>query len=107
VKKLYSHESLITVTHLANVLTAAGLRAEVRNTRLGGVLGEIPFFECWPELWVADEDHAAAERLLQEALAEPGSGASAWRCPACGETIEPQFAVCWRCGEPAPENSGP
>jgi hypothetical protein len=21
-----------------------------------------------------------------------------WRCPNCGERIEPQFAVCWKCG---------
>jgi hypothetical protein len=45
-----------------------------------------------------DTDAARAETVLSDAL-RPASGskADAWRCPACGESIEGQFAACWRC----------
>ena len=78
-------------------LAQAGIACEVRNDRLGGIAGEIPFVECWPELWVRHAGDALRARgLLDEAL-RPAQAAESWTCPACGELIEPQFAQCWHC----------
>lgn len=98
-KKVYSHESIVTISHLRNLLEAQGVAAIVRNDRLFGVLGEVPFVECWPQLWVLDNlqaDHA--EQLIGAALAEPDDGFADWTCSSCGERIEGQFAACWQCG---------
>ena len=39
-----------------------------------------------------DPDRPVAE------LTRAGPGGAAWTCGGCGESIEPQFAVCWKCG---------
>jgi hypothetical protein len=107
-RKIHSAESLLEIAHLRNVLLTAGIDCVVRNDRLGGVLGEIPFLECWPELWVRDpRDTLRARGLIDEAL-RPATPDEPWLCPGCGERIEPQFTQCWRCAsgpagtEPAP-----
>jgi hypothetical protein len=81
----------------ADTLRAAGIRCEVRNTTLSGAMGEIPFLECAPQLWVLDElDESRAIDMLQQ-LRRPVTG-TPWRCTGCGEESEPQFGICWKCG---------
>lgn len=81
----------------ADTLRAAGIRCEVRNTTLSGAMGEIPFLECAPQLWVLDErDEERAIDVLRQ-LQRPVTGAP-WRCTGCGEESEPQFGTCWKCG---------
>lgn len=85
----------------ADTLRAAGIRCEVRNTTLSGALGEIPFLECAPQLWLTDgRDEARALEILQE-VRRPPTG-PAWRCAGCGEESEPQFGTCWKCGAARP-----
>jgi Putative prokaryotic signal transducing protein len=97
-KRISSLQSLADIGHLRNVLEQAGIRCLIKNEQLSGAVGEIPFFECMPELWILDEaDLPRAERLLEEFHAEPAAGLD-WRCSDCGEQNERQFAACWRCG---------
>jgi hypothetical protein len=85
------------------VLAAEGIRAELRNERLGGVAGEIPFLETWPELWVGELDFDRAQELIELELHGPGLEEPPWTCRACGEEIEGQFAECWSCGRARPQ----
>jgi hypothetical protein len=85
----------------ADTLRAAGIRCEVRNTALSGALGEIPFLECAPQLWLVDDADETRARSILHALKQPVSGA-AWCCATCGEESEPQFGSCWKCGAPRP-----
>jgi len=81
----------------ADTLRAAGIPCSVRNTALSGALGEIPFLECAPQIWLEREaDEARARQILLE-LQAPARG-PAWRCSGCGEILEAQFGSCWRCG---------
>ena len=101
-QKVFSHESLVLVSHVRNLLDGAGISTIIKNERLSGALGEIPYLETWPELWVvnvADTDRARA--LIAEALVEAPSTPS-WTCKQCGEVNEGQFAVCWQCQHGAP-----
>jgi len=96
-RRIHTAESVVEIAHLRNVLESAGIACEVRNDRLGSVVGETPFVEYWPELWVRDAgDVLRARGLIDDAL-RPVTDAEAWTCPGCGEHIEPQFAQCWRC----------
>lgn len=80
-----------------SLLQARGIGTVAPFEHLAGATGEIPFLECWPQVWVVDDDDAPlAERVLREALAG-ARDAAAWTCPDCGEVQEPQFTACWRC----------
>jgi hypothetical protein len=101
VKLLVRAEHPLQAAIWADTLRAAGIRCEVRNTALSGALGEIPFLECAPQVWLADaRDEARAQEILQQ-LREPPAG-PAWRCTGCGEESEPQFGTCWKCGAGRP-----
>lgn len=96
-KRVYSSESLPEIGHLKNILEQAGIACLVKNEQLSGGLGEIPFLECLPELWVLhDADLPRARRLIEQ-LKESVT-APAWQCRVCGNRNEGQFAACWSCG---------
>jgi hypothetical protein len=95
-KRVFRAASLLQVAHARNLLISAGIDAELRNQYLAGALGDLPMLETWPQLWVEDSLETAALRALANAAASPRG--SPWTCPQCGETLEPQFTSCWRCG---------
>jgi hypothetical protein len=95
-KLLARADNLLQASIWADTLRAAGIRCELRNTALAGALGEIPFLECAPQLWLTnDHEEARAREILQE-LRGTISGPQ-WQCTACGEYSEAQFGSCWRC----------
>ena len=99
-KKLTSADSLITINHYRNLLASEGIRTEIRNEHLGSIMGEMPFVETWPELWVVNDlDFDRATQLLKAVDAE--SPSAPWRCKRCGEENEGQFAACWNCSASA------
>jgi hypothetical protein len=99
VKRLATSESLAEIGHLRNVLEQAGIRCMIKNEQLSGALGEIPFLDCLPELWLLDEAQLDEARGMIEELRSLGPTQSSWRCPRCDETNEGQFASCWQCGQ--------
>jgi len=100
-KLLARADNTMQATIWANSLRAAGIRCELRNTALSGALGEIPFLECAPQLWIAlDHEVARACEILQQ-LRQPMTG-PAWQCAGCSEYSEPQFGCCWQCGSARP-----
>jgi hypothetical protein len=99
-KRVWSGATLVDTAHLKNLLEQAGIASFIKNTYLGSAIGELPVYDSGPELWVLDEaDAARAEKLLRDAL-RPAAAAriDTWQCGNCGESVEGQFAACWRCG---------
>jgi hypothetical protein len=105
-RRVHTAESAIEIAHLQNLLESEGIACVVRNDRLLGVSGEIPFVECWPELWVCDSGQELRARGLLELALRPRPGGDAWTCTRCGERIEPQFSECWNCTGPAEPGPG-
>jgi hypothetical protein len=100
-KKLTTHASLITINHFKNLLAAEGIPSEIRNQHLGSIMGDMPFVEVWPELWVKNDlDYDRASQLIDGSAFEE-SPSQPWRCRQCREENEGQFAACWNCGAPA------
>jgi hypothetical protein len=100
-KRVFRGRALPEVGHLKSLLEDAGIRCHIKNEQLGAALGEIPFLECTPELWVLEDgDERAAARLIGESIVGAGTPitGAAWRCRRCGGDNEPQFAACWQCG---------
>ena len=99
-RKVHTAESIIEIAHLRNVLEQAGIACYVGNERLGGAVGEIPFVECWPELWVLRNGDALSARGLIDAARAAIVPSPDWICRSCGERVEGQFDACWRCSTP-------
>jgi hypothetical protein len=100
-RKVCSAESILEIAHLRNILEAAGIACVVRNEKLAGALGELPLFDCWPELWVIrNGDQLRARGLVDCARDLPQPRGPDWQCPRCGELVEAQFDECWRCAPP-------
>ena len=101
-QRVYSGQLLADVAHAQNLLEHEGIASFIKHANLSSGVGDLPFLECEPELWVfIDSDAKRAKNVLRDALAPIAGGGSAWRCERCGESNEPQFAACWSCGSAA------
>jgi hypothetical protein len=82
-----------------DLLAKEGIECLLRNEQLSAALGEIPFTECYPELWVVDEEiYPRARQLLDAWLKVADPPVADWVCAGCGETLPGNFAACWACG---------
>jgi hypothetical protein len=100
-KKLTAADSLVTISHYRNILTSEGIPSFIRNEHLGSIIGEMPFQEVWPELWVKNDlDYDRALQLIDSAAMAEESPTAPWACEHCETINEGQFAACWNCGEP-------
>ncbi len=82
-----------------DMLQREGVKCLLRNEELFAGLGEIPFVECYPELWVVDDDlYPRAMSLLKQLMGSESTSQS-WVCSNCGEDVEGQFNSCWKCGQ--------
>lgn len=97
-KRVFSSADHLLVHHFKNILQATGIACEVRNEFLMGGAGDLPVFDCWPELWVADVDAARARAVIEAESRDDPPAAGDWTCGHCGTVCEPQFDACWRCG---------
>jgi hypothetical protein len=98
-KKLYSSQSHMIVAFLQQLLASHGIHCIVKNELLAGAAGELPPIECWPELWITDDElYARARQLIEKGLDPGGPDDECWRCCGCQELLEGQFAQCWNCG---------
>ncbi len=104
-KRVWSGSTLHDTAHLKNLVEHAGIGCFIKNRALGGALGDLPFLDCSPEIWVLRDDQAdRAAAVIRDALRPEQAGhAATWRCSQCGEHNEAQFAACWRCGAAAAE----
>ncbi len=100
-KKLTTSPSIVTINHFKNVLESEGIASQIRNEFLGGIAGEMPLQEVWPELWVINEmDYDRAKQLIDAAITDESPSAP-WKCRRSGEENEGQNAACWNCGTDA------
>lgn len=88
---------------LVGLLQQEGIEAEVIGEFGFNVRGEAPVTtETLPKVAVKREEDVARAREVAEAFdkgqALDAAPATAWTCPSCGETVEGQFAECWKCG---------
>ena len=100
--KVYSNDNVAIVSSLQNYLLQHGIQAELRNQYTSSVMGEVAFFDAWPELWVFESDIDAAKELLEEVTgpqAEAQTGPD-WLCKQCRESNPGNFELCWQCANP-------
>lgn len=101
-KKIYSAADTIQAGHIHSVLENEGVDCWIKNQSLSGGIGELPPTECWPEVWLRnDEDYDRALKIISPIILPSETDQSPWQC-RCGERLEGQFNECWQCGEQRP-----
>jgi len=101
-KRLFTATTSIDAANiemLKGLLEEAEIRCMIRNDYLSSAMGEIPFAEASPELWILkDEDYLRASATLETWRNTRIEAGEPWACAECGESIEGQFTSCWQCG---------
>lgn len=96
--KIFEDFNFSRVGQMQSLLESAGIRTFIRNEYASSVVGELPFVEVIPQLFVLEEkDLLRAKELLRLDLPVENAGES-WTCPECGIDIEGNFSRCWKCG---------
>ena len=86
------------VGQMQSLLESNGIRTFIRNQYGSSVMGEVPFVEVVPQLFVLEEkDVPRARELLKLNLPVEAAGKN-WDCPRCGADVEGNFECCWQCG---------
>ena len=95
-KLLYTHEQRLMVENIKNLLEPLGFELVIKNEYANGGIGELAIFDCWPELWLSNEnDYPAAIRAINNLLKNDDN---VWVCTKCKETNYDSFELCWQCG---------
>jgi hypothetical protein len=106
-KQVYSARDEVDAQLAKGFLDQEGIESVVQMGGLGSILGEMTTSDqTLPSIWVNSEDVNAATTALATFQAnKPLATASteSWKCPNCGEIIEPQFTECWHCRASQPD----
>ncbi len=102
-RRLYRAANMVEAMHLKSLLDSARIDNFLRNENMMRVAGEVPFDQCWPEVWIREEDdRKMAEEILGVFRNRHRQRGPAWSCPQCNEWLEGQFTACWQCGAQRP-----
>lgn len=108
-REVYVAMDPIDAELVKSLLAAAGIEAVVQGAGSFALRGELPMTtETLPRVCLLDDDALERARVIVEdhrrarARSADASGRAVWTCPGCGETHEPQFTDCWRCGTARP-----
>jgi len=99
-KKLISQSSLIELAPYEFALNVADIKFSRKNEFISGAIGDLPFTEVWPELWlINDEQFEQADKICQRITLEVNNNDIDWSCVQCKEINANSFEFCWSCGE--------
>jgi hypothetical protein len=97
-KRVYSASDLVDARLLADALAGERIRTHLFNASAIGAMGDLPFGETWPEVWIDDERDLPRARDVVAAHAARRVLPGSVRCAACGEDSPSNFDCCWQCG---------
>ncbi len=98
--RIYSAANLPEAYLLLGLLAEAGIRARVLNEYAQGGMGEIPFPNACPEIWVEREGDRERALAIVRDYERRSNELQSVDCGACGEENPSSFETCWRCGAP-------
>jgi hypothetical protein len=101
-KRVHIAPTLLDAQLAVDALSSLGIATHILNANAAGALGEVPFMQAQPEVWIDDDEQEARAREILAALSNaPQRGEK--RCPRCGETNPGNFLSCWQCSGALPD----
>ncbi|QTH64118.1 DUF2007 domain-containing protein [Psychrosphaera ytuae] len=97
-KRIFTCNNHLELQAFKEALNRVGIQHFVKNEYIFGAVGELPFTEAWPELWVVNEDQLEqAQQTCRETEQAMRADKPEWLCRHCGETNDGSFEFCWQC----------
>ena len=97
--RIYHASDLPQAYLIKRLLEDAGVPSRILNENAQGGLGEIPFTQTYPEIWLLREtDIPLAKKILQKFESTSSDSDIKQSCPACNESNPGNFETCWNCG---------
>ena len=108
-KKVYIAKHPTEAHLIKGLLESYSISCEVRGEDLVAVRGGVPMTtDTLPSVWIHDDDDFEKARAIvtdyDRGDKDHAPGKSSWKCPNCGEVLEPQFTECWNCGTERPHD---
>ena len=97
-RRLYSAATLAEAYLVLHSLEHAGIAAHVLNQHAQSGLGDIPFAQAWPEVWIAFDRDIERARDIVAKYESASASAPPRHCASCAEENPATFERCWRCG---------
>ena len=96
--KVFENFDFSRVGQMQSLLESHGIKTFIKNQYGSSVMGEVPFVEVVPQLFILEEKDLirARELLLLDLPVEELE--EAWICPECGADVDGEFHRCWKCG---------
>ena len=95
--RIYQAANLPQAHLLAGLLRHAGIAVRIFNENAQGGLGDIPFGETYPEIWIENvADKPRADILIADFETAPLTRDHVF-CRACHEENPGNFELCWKC----------
>ncbi|GAB2993688.1 putative signal transducing protein [Psychrosphaera aestuarii] len=97
-KKVYQCSNTLELQPFIETLKRLDIKHLIKNEYISGAIGELPFTEAWPQIWVLnDNDVAEAKAACRATETDINSDKPDWDCSHCGETNHASFEFCWQC----------
>ena len=101
-KRVHIAPTLLDAQLAADALSSLGIVTHILNANAAGALGEVPFMQAEPEVWVDDDTQETRAREVLAGLRNAPLR-NEKLCPHCGETNPGNFLSCWQCGAALPD----
>lgn len=93
---LDSFDNIAQAGLIKSLLEQNQIQGRYKNFYTSSVIGDLPFVEVRPEIWVNQEQHAQASLLVKQSR-QINTNQVDWLCSNCGEQNPSTFEVCWAC----------
>lgn len=102
--KLFTSSDPFLLQSVKSELDALSIPYLVKNEFAGGAMGELPWQESQPELWLIDESWSTRANKVVNSLMDSHEPTEQfpWVCGHCNEPNGEAFDTCWKCGESRP-----
>jgi len=82
---------------ILHCLEQNNIKAIILNQFTQGALGELPFTQAYPEIWVEENNKERAIALIESFEKLPLNDNTIF-CSQCNEVNPENFETCWSCG---------
>jgi len=101
-KRVHFAATLLDAQLAVDALASLGIVTHIFNANAAGALGELPFMQAQPEVWVDDDAQETQARAILADL-DNALPRDEKICPHCGERNPGNFLSCWQCEHALPD----